>query len=604
MRIPSNAQREAICHVYGPAILIAGPGSGKTFTIVNRLKYMIRDKAIPPENILVVTFSKAAAREMQERFLKENEVYGVHFGTFHSLAYYILRNSFGFDTGSLLNDSQKRSMLSQTFKNHGYNDICNLDFLSNILNEISRNKNSNNYNEVKINSTNDNISSDKLNDIISDYLSFLKEMNKIDFDDMIILCIEKLLHNKHVLNEYQKMFKYILVDEFQDINLPQYDLIKLLSEGTNNLFVVGDDDQAIYKFRGSTPGIMKTFINDYKNAKKIMLTDNYRSGASIVNFASKVIENNPNRFNKVFNPINDGGKILFNEFLSRKEEEDYIVNLLNTINYEELNETAIILRTNMEVNLYAATLKKSGIIVEEQISKNKSIFDTFIFEDIVNYLKYIYEGNYRRYLLPILNKPNKYIRPIAFNSEIVDDNLVSKYYNQNIEMLKCVQDFFRYLKLASKMNVSMAISIFRKSIGYDRYIKTVSRNNIEFENNLSIIGEIEAFFKDYHNNISIDAYIEDNNSFNVSNESIIKNGVKIITMHTSKGLEFKNVILPDVNEGVIPSKRCEGLELEEERRLLYVAITRAKENLYILSNNERNRTLSRFIKGIVKENSK
>ena len=240
MREPSRVQREAICHRDGPALLIAGPGSGKTFTLVNRIRNLIEREKIPPEEILVVTFSKAAAKEMQDRFLKESKEYGVHFGTFHSLAYYILKTSFGVNNSSLLSDAEKRNMLSQVLKNNGYSELCNIDFLSGLIGQISKCKNSSEYEQLNIESTNENISKEELNGIIHQFLLFTEEMGKMDFDDMILKSLNKLEKNEDILAEYRNKFKYILVDEFQDINMPQYKLIKLLSCPNNNLFVVGD----------------------------------------------------------------------------------------------------------------------------------------------------------------------------------------------------------------------------------------------------------------------------------------------------------------------------------------------------------------------------
>jgi len=596
--MPSKAQSEAICHVNGPAILIAGPGSGKTFTIVKRLQYLIAKANISPDNILVVTFSKAAANEMEERFCQESDEYGVHFGTFHSIAYYILKTSFDFNNNSLMSEAEKRNILSIIIKNHGYGQLCNIEFLTNILDEISKNKNSASYQKFILSSKSEDLPTEELNKIIDDFNSFKCEMSKLDFDDMILICLKKLQENKDILYKYQDMFRYILVDEFQDINKPQYDLIKLLC-GTKNIFVVGDDDQAIYGFRGSTPGVMFEFERDFNGTKKIMLTDNYRCKSNIVDFASKVISKNDERFNKEFNPINIGGNVYFKLLDSRLLEEKYILSIISNLSKDELSDTALIVRTNMEVALYKNMLKLNGIDVAGNNKNCNGHKEDVIAQDIISFLKFIYEGNRRSDYVRIMNKPNIYVSQSALIKEVVNPDDLYNYYSKNEDMLKVLREYFNKIKLAQSMSPNLAISIFRRTIGYDRYLKSISRNQLEYQSYLECAQGIENIFKSYNKNISIQTYYDEHSG--AININPVKNteGVKILTMHTSKGLEFKNVFLPDVNEGVIPGKRSDSNEIKEERRLLYVAITRAKDNLYILSTNERNRMVSRFIKGIV-----
>lgn len=600
MSVPSKAQSEAISHVNGPAILIAGPGSGKTFTVVQRISYLIQSKGIPPDHILVVTFSKAAAKEMQSRFQNETNVYDCHFGTFHSLAYYILRTSFGFSNSSLITENEKQNMMSQIFKNHGFSSFCNLEFLSDILDQLSRNKNSDSYENLNLTSHFEDISKEELILMTKEYQQFLLQMGRIDFDDMILNCLEKLRKNRDVLTEYQKRFEYILVDEFQDINKPQYDLIRLLSLPSNNLFVVGDDDQAIYRFRGSTPGIMKQFTNDFPNTKIIFLTDNYRSGKNIIEKASKVISKNKTRYEKNFNPVKDGGMVLYQNYDSRDMEEKEIVKLIKGFSLEEQKNTAIIVRTNREVALFSQVLKRSNINIRESVNRKKSIFQTFVMEDIISFLQFVFEGRLREKFLNIMNKPNRYFQRIAIRNQIVQKKDLMEYYEKNNDMKIVIEDYFKKVELAAKMPPHLAVSIFRKAIGYDNYLKEISSGNEDFEENIKIVTEIEYLFKKYDGSITVKEFIDlcDKEKDSKQSNRIEIEGVNIITMHTAKGLEYDNVFIPDVNEGIIPSSRVSADYIEEERRLLYVAMTRARNRLYISSTNERNREISRFIKGI------
>lgn len=596
--MPSNTQLTAIRHINGPAMVIAGPGSGKTFTIVQRLKYLIYEAKIKPENILVVTFSKAAAKEMADRFYEEVNVIGIHFGTFHSVAYNILKKSFNFNSDSLITNLEKIKLLTQLLKNYGLNDICNEENIINILNGISKHKNSYEYKNLINKSFIEEISDELFIKIISDYEEFKHQMNKLDFDDMIINCINSLNRNTEILKELNNEYQYILVDEFQDINYPQFELIKMLSKPLNNLFVVGDDDQSIYKFRGSDSHIMNQFIYEYPDIKKIFLTENYRCGKNIVEFANKIIVKNDDRFRKEFVPKVEGGNIIFNSFLSRKAEEDYVLKILNSMNETKRQNTALILRTNLEVNLYRQLLINNKLI-NKQNKQDKNIKESFIMKDIYNFLLFIYDGFKRENFLVFMNKPNKYIqRSALLNEAVIKEDLI-RYYKSNKDMLYEIEKFFDKLKLASSMNPKLAISLFVNSIGYGKYIKDISKSKQDYELNLKILNEVTDIFSNYRLKDNIKEFYDSISAVEDVKKIDNNDEINIITMHSAKGLEFETVILPDINEGVIPPKNCTLSQISEERRLLYVAVTRAKKDLYILSNAERNRKISRFVHGII-----
>lgn len=615
MKQPSQSQREAINHKDGPALLIAGPGSGKTFTIVQRIINLIEKENIPPNQILVLTFSKAAASQMHDRFKVESGNLDVHFGTFHSLAYFILKKSFSFKENNLISDFEKRRMLSQILKNHGLDELCSTENLQFIIDSISKQKNSSNYNQISISLGTDDISDNILQSVLDEYFEFLKEKGKLDFDDMILRCIELLKNNNQILIQYQNQFKYILVDEFQDINIPQYDLVKLISYPDNNLMCVGDDDQAIYGFRGSTPGIMNIFDKDYPGNKHIYLTENYRSGENIVKLAENIISDNKIRFSKSYIPVNPSGKIYSVICETHISQNEYILSFLNGLSKEELADTAILVRTNRDVSVYSKLLSQNRIRINQSQPKNISIKDSFIFDDIRAYLKFIYEGQRRSDFILIMNKPERYIQRTAVSSDSVSFEALKQYYFQNKDMLQSLDTFFRLIKLASSLDITYALNIIRKNLGYEKYIRAVSKSEEEYEQNMNILIKVTDLFKNYSKTVSVEEYINstkfDNSSDSSSNSNSNSNtnpveagslqyGVKVMTMHTSKGLEFENVIIPDANEGIIPEKGVTGNELEESRRLFFVAVTRAKKCLCILATKERNRDISRFIKNKIK----
>ncbi|MDE6184516.1 MAG: ATP-dependent helicase, partial [Lachnospiraceae bacterium] len=293
MKKPSKAQKQAITHLSGPAQIIAGPGSGKTYTIIQRILYLIRHHQIRPDRILVITYTKAAAAEMKERYEKESAndqkyIGNVHFGTFHSICYHILRQCGFARYDSLIKESDKRKLLQIILNNHGLSSECTYDSITNLLNSISHMKNISESAPGGFKSNVD-VPFEEFLRIKEEYDRYLREQELLDFDDMILQCYELLSKKQELCRKYQDLFQYILVDEFQDINMPQYQLLKLLAQPGNHLFVVGDDDQAIYGFRGATPGIMKQFLNDFACGKQILLTENYRSGKKIVKLAERMI---------------------------------------------------------------------------------------------------------------------------------------------------------------------------------------------------------------------------------------------------------------------------------------------------------------------------
>ncbi len=603
MKKPGKTQKQAITHLSGPAEVIAGPGSGKTYTIIQRILYLITQCHVSPDHILVITYTKAAATEMKERYEKAacNYIGNVHFGTFHSICYNILKQCNFAQSNSLIKESERRKLLQVILNNHGLSSKCTYEIITNLLNNISRMKNLSENISGNFNSNID-LPAGELLCIKQEYDKYLREQGMLDFDDMILQCFEFLISHPDICRKYQDLFEYILVDEFQDINLPQYQILKLLAQPLDNLFVVGDDDQAIYGFRGATPGIMKQFLNDYKNGKQILLTENYRSGEEIVKLAGRMIAGNKERFAKEFIPVRMGGKITALCFDTHREEERSLIAEISALKPEQLPDTSVILRTNREVVQFGELLKSAGIAVKGKRISDADLFHGFVMEDVIAFLSYLYEGNKRGDFIRFMNKPNRFLTRSAILSEVVKIEHIEQYYRNNASMLSDIRAFWGQLQIAASLKPYLSVSLFRKTLGYDRYLREKAQDDREYQRLMKQADIIQHCFKDFSPGNSVREFAERkaDQAGEASALMIEEKGVSVLTMHGAKGLEFDRVFLPDVNEGIIPGKDSITPEaLEEERRLLYVAITRAKNELIIYYTKERGRKRSRFLEGII-----
>lgn len=608
MKVPNSAQKKAIMHLSGPAVVTAGPGSGKTHVIVSRILYLIENH-IPPDNILVITYTKAAAAEMKERYEKSRQSSdvprGVHFGTFHSICYNILRQSGAACASSLIKESDKRKLLQIILANHGLFEKAGYDGVTGLENLISRMKN---LELEHLKNTAESgcfalFTDDECALLKRDYDRHLREQGLIDFEDMIGECIRLLSGSPGLLNKYRRLFRYILADEFQDINPPQYKFLKLLAAPSDNLFVVGDDDQSIYGFRGAAPGIMSGFLKDFPKAERIMLTENYRCRAEIVKLSGSVIARNKERFPKEFVPVKEGGKVLFFCFDSRREEEIKLTGELARLSREQLCKTAVILRTNAEICQYAGLLKRAGISVKGQYIREEDIYHGFIMEDMSAFLSYLYEGERRGDFIRFMNKPNRFLTREALPGERVSRSLMEAYYRNNPAMEAEIAAIFGQLSIASQLRPSLAAAFFRKTWGYDRYLRQKAKDFGEFQRFMDLADRVQDCFRELKPGNGVRDFVKQkaDRAGNAAPLTGARDGVSILTMHGCKGLEFERVFLPDVNEGVIPGKNVlTESALEEERRLLYVAMTRAKEELHIYCTRERGRKPSRYLEGLVR----
>ncbi len=607
----TDSREEAVCHRAGPCVVIAGPGSGKTYTITNRIKYLIEKMNVKPGEILTVTFNKAAAVEMEARFKnsinksKNNINYnGVRFGTFHGIFFYILKKAYGFNASNIISEEEKFNKIKEYVMEENVETEDMNEFVSSIINEfgivVSDMININNY----YSST---CGRDVFIKIYNRYNDYLCNNNLIDFDDMMMLCYELLTKREDILNMWRRIFKYILVDEFQDINKIQYEIIKLLAAPLNNLFVVGDDDQAIYSFRGARPSIMLNFKEDYKDAKMIRLKENFRCSEKIIDASSKLISKNKKRFPKEIEGVNKEKSFLsIMSFKDVNDECNYITDYIKKMKNDgiELKSLAILYRTNLEPRLLISKLMENNISFMMK-DKLPNIYEHFIAKDIISYIKFSLGETKREHFLRIMNKPNRYISRKIINSEEISlfklkqDNINKSWFVKNIDKLKY------NLSILKNLSPKEGISYIRKVIGYDEFIETYAiEKNINKEELISVIEEIEEESKNFKNYDEwfehIDNYSEELKK--IKRNELMDDYVVLGTMHSAKGLEFDKVFIIDAIEGITPySKASIPEDIEEERRLFYVAMTRAKYVLKILYPEKRynkNTKVSRFINEI------
>ncbi len=353
----SSKQKKAIEFTSGPMQVLAGPGSGKTFTITQRIRYLIMECGIEPSRILVITFTRAAAGEMQQRFhklVRKTNSY-VSFGTFHAVFYSILRQTGQYRQFTLLPETQKRNLLAQILQLPMTPLLAENEKISGLISLISQVKN----NGERFDGLSEELfSKEELKAIYEDYNGYLAEFSKMDFDDMGLLCRKLFRENPDILKEWQKRYSYILIDEFQDINPLQYQIVRLLAQPENNLFIVGDDDQSIYGFRGARPDIMQQFLRDYPMAEQVLLDINYRCNGQIVEKSLQVIAANQNRFFKNIQANHkEGAGVIMQSFSRQEQEYEELLRMLREtarrVKPEALSETAVIYRTNYECNILA-----------------------------------------------------------------------------------------------------------------------------------------------------------------------------------------------------------------------------------------------------------
>lgn len=588
----NQGQLEAIDHLNGPALILAGPGSGKTRVITYRTKYLIEKHGVEPSSILVITFTKAAAVEMKYRFqeMTDRKYVTVNFGTFHAVFFGILRHAYGYSVDNIIKEEQKVRFFKEEISHMNLEIEDETEFVQNLIGEISRVKN-----ERKNILEYETLSCDSksFRKIFQKYDNLLRRQNQIDFDDMLVYTYELLSQRKDILKAWQNKFQYILIDETQDMNQLQYDIVKLLAAPRNNLFMVGDDDQSIYRFRGARPEIMLGFEKDYSEAKKIILDTNYRSRKQIVESAIKLINHNENRFVKeVKASRTEGSPVITAVFDNQKEEYDCMIEKILYYRKQGGNysDIAILCRTNRQPGAFAEKLMEYNIPFQMK-DAIPNMYDHWIAKNVMTYLKLGKGSKKRSDLLQVLNKPLRYISRECLEDDIISWDVMLQYYEDKPWMCDRIETLEHDLKMMKNMNPYGAIHYIRYVIGYEQYLRDYALDHrLKVEELLEVLEEIQESAKEYETLEQWQAHIEEygQNLEKQQRERESRDGVIICTMHSSKGLEFPIVFIPEANEGITPyQKAMLKEEIEEERRLFYVAMTRAKELLYIFSIKER-----------------
>ncbi|MCI8522235.1 MAG: ATP-dependent helicase [Lachnospiraceae bacterium] len=591
-------QRRAITHTAGPAQILAGPGSGKTFVTVQRIRHLILEEGTEPSHILVITFTKAAALEMQQRFftLMEGEKPPVWFGTFHAIFYHILKQSVQYRNYTIMTEVERRKLVRQVIHMNKKFRYLQEEDIEEILLAISSYKAGCGEHAVQI----QKMAPEDFTYLLEEYQSYLREFLQFDFDDLMLLCLEMLREDSACLKRWQAQFRYILVDEFQDISPVQYEIVRLLAAPENNLFIVGDDDQSIYGFRGASPESMMRFLTDYRAAEQILLDVNYRCHEDIVNAAGRVIAENRNRLEKNILAAHREGEGI--ALYTCANEEELRKNLLESLLQEQRNgrltRCAMICRTNFACGLWAQVLHGAGIpyVMRE---KRKNRFTHFVIQDIRAYLALGQGELQRKHFLRIMNRPVRYLRRDSMPKEQVDREELLLWYQSVPAVQEKLKRLFQDLDYLSSRKLHLQIHYIRKVIGYENYLRD-KYDAERAEELVKIAEEFEAFSRQFMSGEEMDHYIE--HYTEVLQEPVEKKeGITLMTMHASKGLEFDTVYLPDCNEGQIPSDKSLTEEgIEEERRMFYVAMTRARQNLYLFTHKGRTGKdgPSRFLKSI------
>lgn len=605
----NEAQTQAIQHTDGPCLVLAGPGSGKTLTIVNRVKYLIEKQKVRPEEILVVTFTRFAAAEMKSRLclVMGKRDLPVTVGTFHGIYYGILKWAYRMNQENILSETEKYQILRGVINKERMEIFDEEDFIQDIAAEIGKVKN----NRIPLEEfVSEKCSADAFRNIYRNYEQHRKELKKIDFDDMLVLCYELFRSRPDVLAQWQKKFRYVLIDEFQDINRIQYDVIRMLAQPENNLFVVGDDDQAIYGFRGADSELMLGFGKDFPNAKQILLGMNYRSTANIVQNSLKLIENNVERYSKKLEANREGGSCLhIQEVKDPVEEAEYVLEEIerckeNGIKEEEI---AILFRVHTDARAVVEAMveRKIPFQMKEHLP---NIYEHFIAKDIMAYFRLATGVRHRQDFLQIMNRPKRYLGRDSVAGAKVSFEDMRKFYCDKDWMIDRIDQFEWDVKMLMKMAPYAAIQYIRKRIGYDDFLKEYAFTHQINRSDLNeVLAEIEEAAKAFSSVEEWFAHVEEyTETLKVKEKerNRPRPGVRLMTIHASKGLEFKQVFLIAANEGRIPYQKAKtDKEIEEERRLFYVAMTRAKDFLkicYVKIKNGKEVAPSRFVDELLK----
>ena len=599
----SKAQTQAIMHKDGPMMVLAGPGSGKTTVITHRVQYLTKEYGIDPGDILVITFTRAAAGEMRERY--EALTGGgsrVTFGTFHSIFFRILKLAYRYTADNIVREEQQMQFVRELAQAGGLEPEDENEFAASILSEISSVKGERIALEHYYSK---NCPDAVFRQLYAGYEEKMRRAGLIDFDDMMVLCLELFTERKDILSAWQRRYRYILIDEFQDINRLQYEIVRMLAKPEDNLFIVGDDDQSIYRFRGAKPEIMLGFERDYPGAGRILLDVNYRSTEEIVAPALRLIGENQKRFSKAIHTTGRHGKNVITKLWQDPGEENLAIAREIQLYLQSgvrPGDIAVLYRTNagprflmeklMEYNLPFRTRDTVPNLYEHWISRN-----------ILTYIRIAMGSRAREDILQVINRPKRYISRDAMPDETVSFEKMKALYAEKDWIAERIESLEGDLRAIARMSPLAAVNYIRQGMGYDEYlIEYAAFRRMRPEELLETADELKesaAGFKTFDEWFAhIDAYKEELLRQAVQRRTET-DAITLATMHSAKGLEFPIVYILDANEGITPHSRAMlDEDMEEERRLFYVAMTRAKTRLHVYAVRERyhkKAEVSRFV---------
>lgn len=599
----SKAQTQAIMHKDGPMMVLAGPGSGKTTVITHRVQYLTKEYGIDPGDILVITFTRAAAEEMRERY--EALTGGgsrVTFGTFHSIFFRILKLAYRYTADNIVREEQQMQFVRELAQAGGLEPEDENEFAASILSEISSVKGERIVLEHYYSK---NCPDAVFRQLYAGYEEKMRRAGLIDFDDMMVLCLELFTERKDILSAWQRRYRYILIDEFQDINRLQYEIVRMLAKPEDNLFIVGDDDQSIYRFRGAKPEIMLGFERDYPGAGRILLDVNYRSTEEIVAPALRLIGENQKRFSKAIHTTGRHGKNVITKLWQDPGEENLAIAREIQLYLQSgvrPGDIAVLYRTNagprflmeklMEYNLPFRTRDTVPNLYEHWISRN-----------ILTYIRIAMGSRAREDILQVINRPKRYISRDAMPDETVSFERMKVFYAEKDWIAERIESLEGDLRAIARMSPLAAVNYIRQGMGYDEYlIEYAAFRRMRPEELLETADELKesaAGFKTFDEWFAhIEAYKEELLR-QAAQRRTETDAITLATMHSAKGLEFPIVYILDANEGITPHSRAMlDEDMEEERRLFYVAMTRAKTRLHVYAVRERyhkKAEVSRFV---------
>ncbi len=627
----NDKQKEAVLATEGPCLVIAGAGSGKTKVLTHKIAYLLSEKNVKPWNILSITFTNKAANEMKQRVKKlvgeaSQEMW---LGTFHSICVRILRrfiDRIGFDTTFLIFDStDQRTLVKECIKSIGLDDKLFTD--RSVLSEISNGKNDMLEPKAYQVKYNGDFRKEKIGEVYELYQKKLKENNALDFDDIINYTIKILTENPDVLEYYTEKFKYVLVDEYQDTNKAQFMLVSILASKYGNITVVGDNDQGIYSFRGADITNILNFEKDFPGSKIVKLEQNYRCTGNILKAANAVIKNNENKYDKKLWTENEEGKLpCIYKAEDEYDEASYIVKQINMLKMEEylkLSDFVILYRMNSQSRAIEDIFRRENI--PYKIIGGLKFYERKEIKDIIAYLRLIFNTSDNLSLKRIINEPKRGIGKTSLDNiqDISDKTGKSMYeiikYAEQYELNRVKANSIQFVEvieeLRKQVNQIPISELIKLTLNKTGYVKALeNENTIEAESRIQNLEEFLTVAIEFEEQMAENTLAEFLESISltsdIDNMEESEDTVTLMTLHSAKGLEFPVVFLVGMEEGIFPGYKSIGeiKELEEERRLFYVGITRAMQYLYLTCAKRRTifgstsyNQMSRFLKEIPKD---